>query len=65
MKDIEKLDYLKIDNIVVSGVDHKDYPEYCDAYIESADYNGEPMTEEQLENLDSSFVYEKVYDSIF
>jgi hypothetical protein len=59
-----ELDLTKVDNISFDGIDHRDYPDYCDAFIESADYNGEPMTEEQLEELNDNryFVYEKVWD---
>jgi hypothetical protein len=62
-----KLDYSKIDNIEVDGIDHRDYPDYCDAYIVSADYDGEPMTEEEIEilNEDSQFVFETVWSKIF
>lgn len=56
------MDYKKIKNIEVEGIDTKDYPDFCDAFISSADYDGKPMTEVQLDELnqDSSFVYECV-----
>jgi hypothetical protein len=59
-----KLDYNKIDNIEFDGIDHNDYPDYCDAYITSADYDGIPMSDEQLDELNenSDFVYEKLMD---
>jgi hypothetical protein len=62
-----KLDYSKIDNIEVDGIDHRDYPDYCDAYIVSADYGDRPMTEEEIEilNEDSQFVFETVWSKIF
>jgi len=46
----------------VEGIDTKDAPDFCDAYITSAQYDGRPMTEEELEELndDSDFVYEQV-----
>ena len=43
------MDLTKVDDIEFDGIDHKDYPDYSDAYISSASYNGEDMTEEQLE----------------
>jgi len=58
----------KITNVVVQGIDTKDYPDFCDAYIESADYNDEPMTEEQIEDLNNNypdFVYECVENHLF
>ena len=61
------MDYKKIDNIEIDGIDSRDYPEFCDAYISSADYNGEEMTDEQLEeiNNDSEFVYESVMSHLY
>ena len=61
------MDYKLIDNIEVDGIDTKDYPDFCDAFIASADYDGKPMTDEQLDNLneDSDFVYECVQNHLF
>ncbi len=59
------IDYSKIDNIKWENIDWKDYPDFCDAHICSADYDGEPMTNEQLENLDPDWVYDKLLDYIF
>ena len=60
----EKMDYKKINNIEVDGIDTKDYPDFCDAYISSADYDGVPMTDEQLDELneDGDYVYEHIMD---
>ena len=62
-----KIDYTKISNIVIDGIDTRDYPDFCDAYISSADYDDEPMTDEMLEllNQDSSYVYDCVINQIF
>ena len=59
-----KMDYKKIDNIEVDGIDTKDYPDFCDAYISSADYDGVPMTDEQLDELneDGDYVYGHIMD---
>ncbi len=58
------MDYKKIDNIEIDGIDTKDYPDFCDAYIVSADYDGVPMNNEQLDKLneDGDFVYEHIMD---
>jgi len=60
------MDYRKIDNIEVDGIDPKDCPDYVDSFIASADYNGKPMTEKQLNeiNEDSGFVYECVIEHL-
>lgn len=64
---MEKLDYSKIDNIEFEGIDLKDYPDFCDTYISSADYDGREMTEEELDTLneDSDFVYESLMDYLY
>jgi len=46
-----------IKNIVVTewdGIDHSDYPDYCDAYIVSAECNGIELTEDEIEELNDS-----------
>ncbi len=62
-----KLDYSKIDNIDIDGIDYNDYPDFCDAFICSADYDGKPMTSEQLDSIndDDSYRYEAVMDHIY
>jgi hypothetical protein len=59
------LDYRLIDNIKWDGIDHTDYPDYSDAIIMSADYDGRPMTEEEIEDLDRDWVRQKLMDYIF
>lgn len=57
----------KIASVEVN-VDLSQYPEFCDAYIESATLkDGTEATEEQLEeiNEDSDFVYTETIKSIF
>ena len=53
-----KMDYSKIDNIEIDGIDTKDYPDFCDAYISSADYDGKPMTDAQLEQINEDGDYQ-------
>jgi len=61
------MNYKLIDNIEVDGIDTKDYPDFCDAFISSADYDGKSMTDEQLDELneDGDFVYECVQNHLF
>jgi hypothetical protein len=58
------LDYKLIKDIEFDGIDHSDYPDYCDAYIVRAEYNGKEMTEDQLTelNCERDFVYGKLMD---
>lgn len=60
------LDYSKITNVKVAGIDYNDYPDFCDAYIESAMYGEREMTEQELEVMsnDSAFVNEAVFVQI-
>ena len=62
------IDFELIDNVVVNGIDYSDYPDFCDAYIADADYNGAPMSEEMIEVLNydyTDFVLEQVYSRLF
>ena len=67
IKDYNKMDYKLIENVEVDGIDTNDYPDFCDAYISSADYDGKPMTCEQLDELneDRDFIYECVQNQLF
>ncbi len=62
-----EIDLSKVDNVIISDIYPFDAPDYVDAYIDSADYNGEPMTEEQLEviNDDLDFKAEKVHKYLY
>ena len=59
------MDLTKINNIVFEGIDHSDAPDYCDAYIVSADYDDREMTDVEIESLDCCFVYEKLMDHLY
>lgn len=61
------MDYLKITNVYVDGIDTNDYPDFSDAFIASAEYDGEDMTDEQLDEINEhyDFVYECVVNQIF
>jgi hypothetical protein len=53
-----------LENIVVADINPRDYPDFSDAYIEEACWKstGEPLTDEELEMIDESDVYEEIYD---
>jgi len=61
-----KLDYSKIEIVEIDGIDHKDYPDYCDAWISAATVDGVEATDEQLDEMNNNdqFRYESVWDSI-
>jgi hypothetical protein len=53
----------------VDGIDMKDYPDFCDAYFDSAYYeDGTALTDDELIELtDTNFdaLHEAVYDTIY
>ena len=61
------MDYSQITNVEVEDIDTDDYPDFCDAYISSAEYKGKEMTEDQLEELndDGDFVYQSALSQVF
>ena len=61
------LDYSKIDDIEIGGIDVQDAPDFCDAYVARAMYddpkNGyRELTDDELESLDTDWVHEQVED---
>lgn len=61
-KEMEDI-YKNVDNVQVDGIDHKDYPDYCNAYISSADYKGRPCTQDEIDELNnnSDFRYKYIF----
>jgi len=71
MKEIRLKSGLEVDDIVVDGIDTRDYPDFSDAYIcdalvfENGDWR--VATAEELDDLnnDADLVYEAVLDYLF
>ena len=61
------MDLSKVDNIEFGPIDHNDYPDYADAEIMSADYNGKEMSESQLNHINeqTEFVHEKLFEYLY
>ena len=62
-----KLNNLEVTDVEVDGLDMKDYPDFCDAYIESAKFvcNGKELNDEELIKLqeeNADLFYEDLYD---
>ena len=57
----------KITNIELGGIDTNDYPDFCDAFIESAEIDGVELTDAELDelNCNSEFVYDCVLKHLF
>jgi hypothetical protein len=67
IKRLTALDYSKIEDVEVDGIDMRDAPDFCDAYIASATYKGRAMTEAELDELnqDRDFVYSAVENHLY
>lgn len=65
--DKPEFDHKKIENIQFDQIDWKDYPDFSDAFICYAEFDGRPLTQEELDevNEDREFCYEKLIDYIF
>jgi len=61
------LDYSKIENVDLDGVNINDYPDFCDAYVASATYDGRDMTDDELDeiNENSEYIRELVMEKLF
>ena len=55
-----------IEDIQIDGVDHRDYPDYCDAYIMTAKVEGRMATDEELDQMndDGQFRYDTVMEYV-
>lgn len=54
----------QIDNIEFDGVDSRDYPDFCDAFIANCDVDGVEATDEQLDYINDNLL-ENYYDEIY
>ena len=61
------IDTTKLDEIELDGIDTKDCPDFCDAFIWRATWKeGPELTEEELDelNTDYDFVWEQVMEHL-
>ena len=60
------IDYNLIDNVELE-IDYKSGHDFTDSYIISADYDGQPMSEDMLDDLnnDSQYVYNLVISEVY
>jgi hypothetical protein len=60
------VDFTKVDNIEFDQVDWNDYPKFVDAYIISADHNGRPATNAELDTINENgdFVHEALWNTL-
>jgi hypothetical protein len=65
---IRDMDFAEIEQVEIDGIDWEDYPDFVDAYIVSATYMGVPLTDAQIDELNSDFyefIYEKLQEKLF
>ena len=62
------IDVKQVTDIEFEDIHHADHPDYCDAYISEATYNGRKMTYEELDVLNEDyrdFVYEELWNYLY
>lgn len=62
------LDVTKVKNLQFQNIDWIDYPDFSDAYISYGEYDGQPLTDEQKDQLADEhpdFVYNQLLNNIF
>jgi len=61
-----KIDFKLIENIEIGDIDMRDYPDFTDAYIEYAEYDGKEMSEEMMDYIvmnHQDFINEYIFDN--
>lgn len=65
---IKNFDISLVENVEIEGVDMADYPDFCDAFISGADYDGEAMNEDQIVQMEEDYPdwrYEQIENSLY
>ena len=52
---IPNFDFKELSDIYIDGVDPNDYPDFCDAFIESGDYGDRELTEKECEWITDTY----------
>ena len=60
---------IDVSSIEIDGIDTRDYPDFCDAYMASAEYkDGTPLTDDELDELMDKYdclTHELVFEQLF
>lgn len=62
------INFDKVKILEIDGIDHNDYPNYCDAFISDALYDGKTMSDEMLDEINNEypeFVYLQVMNKLY
>jgi len=52
-------------SVEFDGIDGNDAPDFCDAYIVSAEYYGVELTDAEIESISSDDVHELLLDYLY
>lgn len=61
------IDLTKVSNLKFEDIYYKDCPDFCDAFLSSAEYLDRDMTEEELNELNENYrewIHEKLLEYI-
>ena len=57
---------MKYQNAEFDGIDHGDYPDFCDAFITYAEHeDGTPLTDEEIEAIEPDQVYDLLMKHLY
>ena len=61
------MDYKKITNVEIENIITSDYPDFVDAFISHAEYEGRELTEDELNKLNENtdFVYDAIINTLY
>ncbi len=70
VKNVVEFKNREVEIVEIDGVDSRDYPDFCDAYVFSAVWvdTGESLTDDEMEQLTDLYadvVQEMAYDQFF
>ena len=64
---IQNFDFKLLEDYEIDGVDTKDYPDFCDAYLAEGVYDGRHMTIEECDWFTETYpewINEKAFESL-
>lgn len=62
------MDVKQIEDVEIDGIDFRDYPDFCDAFLVSATYQGRELTEKELDEVqynNPEWFYEQIENVIY
>ena len=62
-----KIDIKQITHLTFEGVDPRDYPDFCDAFVVGCNIDGFPATEDELDYINDNLLgefYDEIYQSL-